>query len=72
MEESTPQQNPSRPIAIEQSAKDRALELAIVSGVAEVPSGWDARHTAKNITNVSSDVIQVTVLVDRLLNWWLS
>lgn len=29
-------------------------------------------HTAKNITKVSSDVIQVTVLVDKLLNWWLS
>lgn len=74
MEECATQEDVSGAIAIKESTKNGTLlRMRLVLDILDTRSGLDeSGHTAKNMTKVSNDVIHVTVLVDKLLSWWVS
>ena len=72
MEECTAKEDVAGAIVVEEGAEDGALiGLMLVLGGVDIRL-IALRLTAKNMTNVSNDVIHVTVLVDILRSWWLS
>ena len=72
MEECTAKEDVAGAIVVEKGAEDGALiGLMLVLGGVDIRL-IALRLTAKNMTNVSNDVIHVTVLVDILRSWWLS